>query len=54
MGFLGAATLVFIVFIRTDLELTDREAYTLLGLYVVFVCWMALESVGLIETVSGI
>ncbi|MUV48598.1 sodium:calcium antiporter [Haloarcula sp. KBTZ06] len=54
MGFLGFATLVFIVFIRTDLELTDREAYTLLGLYVVFVCWMALESVGLIETVSGI
>ncbi|NLV12583.1 sodium:calcium antiporter [Haloarcula argentinensis] len=54
MGFLGFATLVFIVFIRTDLELTDREAYTLLGLYVVFVCWMTLESVGLIETVSGI
>ena len=54
MGFLGFATLVFIVFIRTDLELSDREAYTLLGLYVVFVCWMALESVGLIETVRGI
>lgn len=54
MGFLGFATLVFIVFIRTELELSDREAYTLLGLYVVFVCWMALESVGLIETVSGI
>ncbi|EMA02041.1 cation:H+ antiporter [Haloarcula vallismortis] len=54
MGFLGFATLVFIVFTRTDLKLTDREAYTLLGLYVVFVCWMALESVGLIETVRGI
>jgi len=54
MGFLGFATLVFIIFTRTDLELSDREAYTLLGLYVVFVCWMALESVGLIETVRGI
>jgi cation:H+ antiporter len=54
MGFLGFATLVFIIFTRTDLELSDREAYALLGLYVVLVCWMALESVGLIEKVNGI
>jgi cation:H+ antiporter len=54
MGFLGFATLVVIIFTRTDLELSDREAYTLFGLYVVFVCWMALESTGLIETVRGI
>ncbi|MDS0221619.1 sodium:calcium antiporter [Haloarcula sp. S1AR25-5A] len=54
MGFLGFATLVFLIFIRTDLELSDREAYTLFGLYVVFVGWMTLESVGLIETISGI
>jgi cation:H+ antiporter len=54
MGFLGFVTVVFIVFTRTDLELSDHEAYVLLGLYVVFVCWMALESMGLIETVRGI
>ena len=54
MGFLAFATLVFIVFTRTDLELTDREAYGFLGLYAVFLLWMALESVGLIETVRGI
>jgi len=38
MGFLG---LVTIVFTRTDLELSDREAYVLLILHAVFVCWMA-------------
>jgi cation:H+ antiporter len=54
MGFLAFATLVFIVFTRTGLELTDREAYGFLGLYVVFLLWMTLESVGIIETVRGI
>ena len=38
MGFLGLVTIVFIVFTRTDLELSDREAYVLLILYAVFVC----------------
>ena len=54
MGFLGLATLVFIVFARTDLELTDLEAYGFLGLYAVFLAWITLESIGVIETVRGI
>ena len=54
MGFLAFATLVFIVFTRTHLELTDREAYGFLALYGLFLLWMILESVGLIETVRGI
>ncbi|WP_276301765.1 sodium:calcium antiporter [Halorussus lipolyticus] len=54
MGFLAFATLVFIVFTRTGLELTDREAYGFLGLYALFLVWMTLESVGVIETVRGI
>jgi cation:H+ antiporter len=54
MGFLGFATLVFVVFTRTDLELTDTEAYGFLGLYVLFLVWMLLESVGIIDTVKGI
>jgi cation:H+ antiporter len=54
MGFLAFATLVFIVFTRTGLELTDREAYGLLGLYLAFLLWMTLESTGIIETVRGI
>ncbi|WP_336344152.1 sodium:calcium antiporter [Halalkalicoccus ordinarius] len=54
MGFLAFATLVFIVFTRTHLELTDREAYGFLGLYGLFLLWMTLESIGAIETVRGI
>jgi cation:H+ antiporter len=54
MGFLGFATLVFVVFTRTDLELTDVEAYGFLGLYALFLVWMVLESAGLIDTVRGI
>ncbi|MEA1932011.1 MAG: sodium:calcium antiporter [Euryarchaeota archaeon] len=54
MGFLAVATLVFIVFTRTDLELTNLEAYGFLGLYVLFLLWMTLESIGVIETVRGI
>ena len=54
MGFLAFATLVFIVFTRTDLELTDLEAYGFLGLYALFLLWMTLESIGAIETVRGI
>jgi cation:H+ antiporter len=54
MGFLAFATLVFIVFTRTDLKLTDREAYAFIGLYVAFLLWMTLESIGIIETVRGI
>jgi cation:H+ antiporter len=53
-GFLAFVTIVFIVFIRTSLELTDLEAATLVALYVFFLAWMGLESTGVIETVSGI
>jgi cation:H+ antiporter len=54
MGFLAFATIVFIVFTRTHLELTDLEAIALVALYVLFLAWMALESAGVIETVRGI
>ncbi|HKL30443.1 MAG TPA: sodium:calcium antiporter [Natrialbaceae archaeon] len=54
MGFLAFATIVFIVFTRTHLELTDLEAYALIGLYVLFLLWMFLETANVIETVQGI
>jgi cation:H+ antiporter len=54
MGFLAFATLVFIVFTRTDLELTDREAVGFIVLYVLFLLWITLESIGVLETVRGI
>ncbi|WP_433633139.1 sodium:calcium antiporter [Halomicrococcus sp. NG-SE-24] len=54
MGFLGFATLVFVVFTRTHLELTEREAYVFVALYVTFLLWMVLETVGVMETVHGL
>ncbi len=54
MGFLTFATLVFLVFTRTHLVLTDREAVGSLLLYALFLLWMTLESVGVVETVRGI
>jgi cation:H+ antiporter len=54
MGFLLVATIVFVVFTRTDLELTDVEAFGFLGLYALFLLWMVLESMQVIETVQGI
>jgi cation:H+ antiporter len=54
MGFLGLATLVFIVFTRTHLELTNPEALAFLALYAGFLCWMGLETVGVFDTVRGI
>jgi len=54
MGFLALVTLVFVVFTRTHLELSNTEAVGLLVLYGLFLAWMTLESVGIIETVRGI
>lgn len=54
LGFLSFATFVFIVFLRTDLELTNDEALGFLALYAGFIAWMILESIGAIETVRGI
>jgi cation:H+ antiporter len=54
MGFLAFATIVFVVVTRTHLELTNPEAYALLGLYLVFLGWMGLETVDAIDLVRGI
>jgi cation:H+ antiporter len=52
-GFLAFATIVFVVFTRTDLELSDPDACLFLGLYGCFVAWMVLETTGVVETVRG-
>ena len=54
MGFLAFASLVFVVFTRTHLRLTDREAVGFVGLYVLFLLWVTLETVDVVETVRGI
>ncbi|MFB6071933.1 MAG: sodium:calcium antiporter [Halobacterium sp.] len=51
MAVLVGATVVLFTVIRTDLELTDREAYLLLGLYASFIAWLALETLGVTNLV---
>ena len=53
MGALVFATLVLFVFTRTDLELENWESFLLLFIYLVFVLWMALETVGVTSLVLG-
>jgi cation:H+ antiporter len=52
--FLEFTPIVFLVFTRTELELTNIGAVSFLGLYALFLAWMILESTGVIETVRGI
>jgi len=54
MGFLAFVTIVFVVVTRTHLELTNTEAYALLGLYAAFIGWMILETLGTVDAVQGI
>ncbi len=48
-GLLVAATLVLFVFTRTNLEVTKKESFILLVLYVLFVIYMAIETLGYIS-----
>ena len=54
MTFLVVATVVLFTALRTDLHLTDNEGRLLLGVYGVFLCWMLLETVGVVEFVPGL
>jgi len=54
MGVLTLATILLFVALRTDLSLTDPEAYALLLAYVAFVCWVAAETVGATDYVGGV
>ena len=51
MAFLVVATIVLFAFARTGMEITDREATTMLLLYAVFVAWLLLESIGVVDIV---
>ena len=52
MGFLTLATIILFAMLRTRLALTRSECIILLGLYAVFVAWMALETAGLTAVVT--
>ena len=47
MAFLMVATIVMLVFMRHDMELTEREAAIMLALYLGFGLWMGSEALGL-------
>ena len=54
MGFLTVATVVVFGLLRTELELSPREAAVLLGVYILFVTWMVAETLGLTAFVPGL
>lgn len=54
MAFLGIATLVFMIFARTSLEISNPEAYGFIALYAAFLVWMGLETAGITQTVRGL
>ncbi len=54
MAVLTLATLVLFLFMRTNMSLSRRESWALLGLYVVFLVWITLESVGTLDTIPSL
>ncbi|MFB6184716.1 MAG: sodium:calcium antiporter [Haloarculaceae archaeon] len=52
-GVLTAATVVLFTVLRTDLELTDGESYALLVTYGLFVAWIGLETVGVVDVLPN-
>jgi cation:H+ antiporter len=48
MTFLVFASVAFFAVLRTDMLLTSRESYVLLGFYGVFICWLVAESIGVV------
>lgn len=51
MTFLVVVTVVLFAFARTGMEITNREAWTMLGLYGLFVGWLLLESIGAVDII---
>lgn len=54
MGVLTVGTVLLFTVLRTDLTLTDLEAYTLLAAYLLFVVWIAAETAGLTDLIQGV
>jgi len=54
LGVLTLATVLLFAVLRTDLSVTDVEAYALLAAYGAFVAWVVAETVGLTNVVKGI
>jgi cation:H+ antiporter len=52
MGFLIVASIAFFGVLRTDMVLSRRESYLLLGIYGVFIGWLVMESLGVTNLVQ--
>lgn len=53
MGVLTIASILLFVVLRTDLLLSNTEAYALLAGYLLFVCWVGAESIGVSGLING-
>lgn len=53
MGVLTIATILLFVVLRTDLLLSNAESYALLAGYLLFVCWVGAESIGVSGLIKG-
>jgi cation:H+ antiporter len=54
MAVLTLATLILFLMMRTHMGLTRLEAWSLLGFYILFVIWVALESFQAIDLLAHI
>lgn len=54
LGVLTVATILLFVVLRTDLSMSEREAYALLAAYLLFVGWVVAETVGLTGVTRGV
>lgn len=54
MGALTLATLLLFSFMRTDLILSEKESWALIGLYLLFLVWMTLENFGVIDSIPSL
>ena len=54
MGVLTVATILLFTFLRTDLSLSDAEAYVLLAAYLAFVTWVVAETLGVTGLIRGV
>jgi cation:H+ antiporter len=53
LGVLTVATILLFSFLRTDLEMSELEAYVLLVTYVLFVAWVVAETIGVTSFIKG-
>jgi cation:H+ antiporter len=53
MGVLTVATVLLFTVLRTDMGMSDLEAYALLGCYGLFVAWIVAETVGATSIIKG-